>query len=78
MGSRQINIAPDRPLEIDDFTAIHGIGTGIENRLVGAGITTYDQLAQLSADKIAVILGNVVGLPPAGLTRRIGLGKRGS
>jgi len=53
-----------RPTEADDFTAIHGIGAGIENRLHTAGILTYLQLAELNPDRIAVLLGNLVGITP--------------
>ncbi len=46
----------------DPFSEIHGIGPGIENRLHGAGLTTYQQLADLTPDQFAEILKDVVGM----------------
>ncbi len=65
MNIRHTNV-PSIPkaVEADPFTAIHGIGAGIENRLHSAGILTYRQLAELEPEEIASALGNLVGMTP--------------
>jgi hypothetical protein len=57
------------PSGADDFgNAIKGIGPGIAQRLYGAGILTFAQLAALSPDEIIARIGNQAGLS----TGRIG------
>lgn len=50
---------PGRPDENsrDDLTAVRGIGAATQGRLHAAGIKTYDQLAQTSAEDLRAILG---------------------
>jgi len=63
MGNRQTSkISSIQPVEGDLFTEIHGIGAGIELRLHNAGILTYAQLAALDPQRIAALLGNMVGI----------------
>ena len=50
------------PEEADDFKLIHGIGPGIEKRLHAAGILTYAQLADMTAEQVLSALGDVIGL----------------
>ncbi len=45
----------------DDLTAIRGIGIATQNRLYGAGIKSYGQLAQPSPDDVREILGKFAG-----------------
>ncbi len=52
----------DLPVATDDFKLITGIGPAIERRLHDAGITTYSQLAGLSAEAIAAHLYGLAGL----------------
>ena len=41
----------------DDLKRINGIGIATENRLYGAGIKSYDRLAQAKPDELRKILG---------------------
>ena len=41
----------------DDLTAIRGVGIAIQNRLYVAGITSYAELAQASAEDVRKIAG---------------------
>jgi hypothetical protein len=50
------------PIGADNLQRIHGIGPGIAQRLHEAGLLTFAQLAALSADDIAALLGGVAGL----------------
>lgn len=54
--------SPNTP---DDFTKIRGIGPAFSRRLVEAGVTTYSQLAAMTADQIA----EIVGWPPERVVR---------
>ncbi|MBI1299161.1 hypothetical protein GC175_29875 [bacterium] len=49
----------------DDFTKIRGIGPAFSRRLVEAGVITYSQLATMTADQIA----EIVGWPPERVVR---------
>ena len=49
----------------DDFTKIRGIGPAFSRRLVEAGVTTYGQLAAMTAEQIA----EIVGWPPERVVR---------
>jgi hypothetical protein len=48
--------------QADDFKLIHGIKSGIENRLHKAGITSYAQLIALTPDDIVAAVGTLVGM----------------
>lgn len=50
------------PMGSDDLKRIHGIGPGIAQRLYDAGLHTFAQLAALSSDDIAALLGGIAGL----------------
>lgn len=43
----------------DDLKRINGIGIATENRLYGAGIKSYDHLAQAKPDELRKILGRI-------------------
>ncbi len=45
----------------DHLTAIRGIGIATENRLYGAGIKSYDQLARATPEDVRKILGKLAG-----------------
>ncbi len=45
--------------QVDDLTAIRGIGIAIQNRLNRAGITTYAQLAEAKPDEVREVLGEL-------------------
>jgi len=65
MNIRQSSVSSNpQEVKADQFTAIHGIGAGIENRLHSAGILTYQQLAELEPERIAAVLGNLIGMTP--------------
>ncbi|HEX4814601.1 MAG TPA: helix-hairpin-helix domain-containing protein [Nonomuraea sp.] len=49
-------------MEADDFTRIDGIGHKIESRLRAAGVYTYKDLADRSADELAELLTGMSGL----------------
>jgi predicted flap endonuclease-1-like 5' DNA nuclease len=58
------------PLQEGEFRRISGIGPGIEKRLHAAGVKTFDRLASLSPEKIADLLGNMVGVKAEIITRK--------
>jgi hypothetical protein len=62
LASAVVLAEPDPPA--DDFKLIHGIGPGLDTRLHAAGIRTYAQMGEMSAEKIVSALGNVIGLTP--------------
>ncbi len=45
----------------DHLTAIRGIGIATENRLYGAGIKSYGQLARATPEDVRKILGKFAG-----------------
>ena len=45
----------------DDLTAIRGIGITTQNRLYGAGIKSYGQLARAAPEDVREILGKIAG-----------------
>ena len=45
-----------------DFKLIRGIGPGVEQRLLAAGVTTYTQVAALTPEDLAELLAGLVGL----------------
>ncbi len=45
----------------DDLTAIRGIGIATQNRLYGAGIKRYGQLARATPEDVREILGKFAG-----------------
>ena len=45
--------------QVDDLTAIRGIGIAIQNRLNRAGITTYAQLAEAKPEEVREVLGEL-------------------
>ncbi len=45
--------------QVDDLTAIRGIGIVIQNRLNQAGITTYAQLAEAKPEEVREVLGEL-------------------
>lgn len=53
---------PEKQLEREDFTLIRGIGPGIADRLNKAGIHTFEQLAALTPDEVAGLLGDLIGM----------------
>ncbi|MCB0112865.1 MAG: polymer-forming cytoskeletal protein [Caldilineaceae bacterium] len=53
------------PSEPDDFTKIRGIGPAFNRRLLEAGITAYAQLAAMTPEQIA----GIVGWPPERVVR---------
>ncbi len=44
-----------------DLTTIHGIGIATQNRLYGAGIKSYGQLARATPEDVRKILGRFAG-----------------
>lgn len=49
-----------KPARKDDLQVIKGIGPVIERKLNEAGITTFEQLGNLTPDDLRRILGNVI------------------
>jgi hypothetical protein len=61
----------------DDFQKIQGIGAGIDRRLHGAGILTYQDLAALTPEEIATSLAGMAGLSPARIASQDWAGQAG-
>jgi hypothetical protein len=61
----------------DDFQRIQGIGAVIDRRLHDAGILTYQDLAALDPEQIAVSLAGVAGLSPARIAGQDWTGQAG-
>ncbi len=51
--------SPPDEISSDDLTAIGGISIATQNRLYGAGIKSYAQLAQASPEEVREILGKL-------------------
>ena len=47
----------EAPIPVDDFTLINGIGPTFDRRLKAAGIRTFAELAALSPEAVAAIIG---------------------
>src|SRR5215218_2088435 len=63
------------PMGSDDLKRIHGIGPGIAQRLYDAGLHTFAQLAALSPDDIAALLGGTAGLSGKSITAQDWIGQ---
>ncbi len=64
-GGTTANELPDAPDAMDDFTRIRGIGPAFARRLQEAGVRTYAQLAAMTPEEVAA----VIGWPPARVVR---------
>jgi hypothetical protein len=54
----------------DDFRKIDGIGRAFEQRLWGAGILTYKDLARRTPEEIAAVLAPMAGISPEHIARQ--------
>ena len=56
MTAQEVNLEQERAQE-DDFTVINGIGAAFERRLKAAGVRTFAELAALTPEQVAEIIG---------------------
>ncbi|MBN1669013.1 MAG: hypothetical protein JW862_18110 [Anaerolineales bacterium] len=50
-------VAGKAQVQPDPLQQIRGIGPVIENKLIAAGVTTFDQLGQLTPEQLETVLG---------------------
>ena len=55
---RQVEAKPQKKVEADDLTKIEGIGPKVSKALIAAGISTFEALANASAEDIQKILSD--------------------
>jgi hypothetical protein len=75
MTSKRSRDVGDVPPRADDFTLVRGIGPSIAQRLHGAGIRTFAQLAAQSPDDIAALLANVAGVTAERIVKQNWIGQ---
>jgi hypothetical protein len=63
------------PVGADDLKSISGIGPSVAQRLYGAGIMTFSQLADLSPDEIAALVTDLTGKSAALITKQDWIGQ---
>lgn len=63
------------PAGVNDFTAIRGIGSGVNSRLHGAQILTFAQLAALSPEEIMATIGKMPGMSAERIIRENWIGQ---
>ena len=60
-AAKEAHAGETREVSPVDLTAIHGIGIATQNRLYGAGIKSYGQLARATPEDVRKILGKFAG-----------------
>jgi hypothetical protein len=63
------------PVGADDLKSISGIGPSVAQRLYGAGILTFSQLADLSSDEIAALVSDLAGKSAALIVKQDWIGQ---